>query len=269
LASLKGLEDVVTIDVVDPVRENEGWEFTPEKRGCTTDSIYDSRYLREVYIASDPEMTGRPTVPILFDKKRETIVNNESLEIMRFLDTAFDDISTRDVDLYPDEYQDEIDRVIERIYQPINHGVSRAGYATTQDVYDDAVSKLFEELSYWDEILSDQRFLVGDRLTEADICLFVTLYRFDEAYHTGFKCNHKQIVEYPNIWGHVREIYQLPGVGETCDMSHIKANAYRSLGRNNPNRIVPLGPGPDFSRPHDRDQLPGTLPEPLQPDIGR
>jgi len=264
-ASLNGLEDALTIDVVDPVRENEGWEFSPDRAGCTTDRVFDSDYLREVYVESDPDVTGRPTVPVLFDTHERTIVNNESSEIMRMLDTEFDDLATRDVNLYPEGDRDEVDRVLDRIYDPITHGVSKAGYAETQEAYESAVTALFDELSHWDDVLAEQRYLVGEQLTEADLSLFVTLYRFDEAYHTGFKCNYRRITEFPNLWGWVRELYQLPGVAETCDMEHVKANAYRSHGRNNPNRIVPIGPDPDFTRPHERDDLPGGPPADLVP----
>ncbi|MDS0280529.1 glutathione S-transferase family protein [Haloarcula onubensis] len=261
--ALKGLDDAISVDVVDPYRADDGWQFTPEKDGCTEDSLYGSEYLRELYVTADPDMTGRVTVPVLWDKQEETIVNNESEEILRMLDTEFDDIAQNDVDLYPEGYREDVDRIIEDIYEPINNGVYRAGFADTQAAYDDAVTELFDALDHWDSVLADQRYLAGDRLTEADICMFTTLVRFDEVYHTHFMCNHMLIREYDNLWPYLRDLYQTPGVAETVNMSHIKEHYYTTHPDVSPKRIVPMGPDPDFEATHDRDGLPGELSEDL------
>ena len=195
IRSLTGLEDIVSVNVVDPYREDEGWQFTPEREGCTSDTVNGSDYLREVYQKADPDADCRVTVPVLWDRRAETIVNNESEEILRMLDTEFDEYAEREVDLYPEGYRDEVDRIIEEIYQPINNGVYRAGFADSQAAYDRAVTELFDALDRWDSVLADQRYLAGDRLTEADICMFTTLVRFDQVYHTHFKCNVRAIHE--------------------------------------------------------------------------
>ncbi|MFC4451500.1 glutathione S-transferase family protein [Halorussus aquaticus] len=261
--SLKGLEDAISVSVVDPYRENDGWEFSPEKEGCTEDRVNGFDYLRETYVAADPEFTGRPTVPVLWDTERETIVNNESAEIMRMLDTAFHDIGERDVTLYPEGYHDEVDETIEDIYEPINNGVYRAGFAGTQRAYDRAVTELFDALDRYDDLLEDRRYLCGDALTEADVAMFTTLVRFDAVYHTHFKCNVRQISDYDNLWPYLRDLYQTEGVAETVNLSHIKEHYYRSHADLNPKRIVPKGPDIDFEEPHDRDELPGGPPEEL------
>ncbi|MUV61764.1 glutathione S-transferase family protein [Halobacterium sp. CBA1126] len=262
--ALKGLEDAVSVSVVDPVRYDQGWEFAPEKPGTTPDHLFGSDYLREVYAHADPEYTGRVTVPVLYDTEADTIVNNESEEIMRMLDVAFDEFAARDVDLYPEGYQDEVDRLIDDIYDPINNGVYRAGFADSQRAYDNAVDDLFEALDHYDDVLADQRFLAGDALTEADIAMFTTLYRFDEVYHTHFKCNRKRITDYDNLWPYLRELCQLPGVADTLNMDHVKQHYYRSHAHLNPKRLVPTGPNPDFFAPHDRDDLPGGPPADLR-----
>jgi putative glutathione S-transferase len=265
MRSLKGLEDVISVDVVDPFRGDDGWQFTPEKEGCTEDSLNGSDYLREVYVEADPEMTGRVTVPVLWDKQEETIVNNESKEVIRMLDTEFGDVADRDVDLYPEGYQDEVDRIIDEIYDPINNGVYRAGFAKTQEAYDSAIEELFDALDHWDSVLADQRYLAGDRLTEADIRLFATLVRFDQVYHTHFMCNRKHIHEYDNLWPYLRDLYQTPGMGETVNMDHIKEHYYTTHPDVTPSRIIAAGPELDFEAAHDRDELPGKPPEALFP----
>ena len=262
--TLKGLEDAISVDVVDPVRRNDGWEFAPEKDGCTADSIHGESYLRDIYRTADPTYTGRPTVPVLWDRERETIVNNESREIMRDLDVRFDEFASRDVDLYPEGHRAEVDRLIDDLYEPVNNGVYRAGFADTQDAHERAVKELFEALDRWDDHLSKNRYLAGDVLTEADLCLFTTLIRFDAVYHTHFKCTVRRIVDYPNLWGYVRELYSLPGVSETVRMDHIKTHYYRSHEDLNPKRIVPTGPEIDFTEPHGRDRLAGGPPETLR-----
>ena len=258
---LKGLEDAISVSVVDPYRENDGWEFSPEKEGCTEDRVNGFDYLRETYVAADSEFTGRVTVPVLWDTERETIVNNESEEIMRMLDTAFDDVAERDVSLYPEGDRDEVDETIDDIYEPINNGVYRAGFAGTQEAYDEAVTELFDALDRYDDLLEDRRYLCGDRLTEADVAMFTTLIRFDAVYHTHFKCNVRQIADYENLWPYLRDLYQTDGVAETVDLDHITEHYYRSHTDLNPKQIVPKGPDVDFEAPHDRDELPGGLAE--------
>ncbi|MFB6112479.1 MAG: glutathione S-transferase family protein [Halodesulfurarchaeum sp.] len=252
---LKGLEDVISMDVVDPVREDQGWEFAPEKDGCTEDSIGGVDYLREVYAAADSQYSGRVTVPVLWDRKEATIVNNESGELMRMIDTVFDEYAERDVRLYPPGKQDAIDRIVSEIYEPINDGVYRAGFAETQEAYESAVTDLFEALEHWDAVLSEQRFLLGDTITLADVALFTTLYRFDPVYYVHFKCNERRIDDFPNLSGYLRDLYQLPGVEATCNIDHVKRHYYMSHTDINPKRIVPTGPDRDLTADHDRDSL--------------
>jgi putative glutathione S-transferase len=264
--ALKGLEDVVSYDVVDPYRDEDGWQFTPEKDGCTPDTVNGFDYLREAYRAADPNVTGRVTVPVLWDREEGTIVNNESAEIMRMLDVEFDRLAGRDVDLYPEGLRSEVDRVVDAIYEPINNGVYRAGFANSQSAYDEAVADLFDALDHWDEVLADRRYLAGDRLTEADVAMFTTLVRFDEVYHTHFMCNRRLIREYDNLWPYLRELYQLPGVAGTVNVDHITEHYYTTHPDVSPKRIVPVGPDPDFEAPHDRDRLPGGPPAALAGD---
>ncbi len=261
--ALKGLDDAITVDVVDPWRGDDGWQFTPEKDGCTPDTVNDSDYLREVYQKADPDATCRVTVPVLWDKREETIVNNESAEILRMLDTAMDDVARQNVDLYPEGYRDQVDRIIDDIYEPINNGVYRAGFAGSQEAYEEAVDDLFGALDRWDEVLSDQRYLAGDRLTEADLCMFTTLVRFDHVYHTHFKCNVKAVHEYDNLWPYLRDLYQTPGVADTVRLDHIKEHYYTTHPDVNPKGLVARGPDLDFEAPHDRNSLPGGPPEAL------
>lgn len=262
--ALKGLVDHVSVSVVDPHRKNDGWEFSPEKPGCTPDHISGADYLREVYTNADSEFTGRVTVPVLWDEERGTIVNNESKEIMRMFDTAFDGIADRDVTLYPEEYRDEVDETIEAIYEPINNGVYRAGFAETQTAYEGAVEELFDALDHWEDVLAEQRYLCGPVLTEADVCMFTTLVRFDAVYATHFKCNIRRIVDYPNLWDYLKELMQLPDIVETVRMDHIKEHYYRSHTDINPTGIVPVGPELDFEEEHDRDRLAGGPPEEIR-----
>jgi putative glutathione S-transferase len=252
---LAGLTDVVSMDVVDPWREDGGWEFTPEKDGCTPDTVNGCEYLRDIYVAADPEYTGRVTVPVLWDKREATIVNNESIEIMRMFVTEFDDYGDDGIDLYPNGYRDEIDRIIDAIYEPINNGVYRAGFAKSQAAYDEAVTDVFDALDHWNGVLADQRYLAGDRLTLADVRLFPTLIRFDEAYHTAFKCNKQYIHQYDNLWPYLRDLYQTSGFAETVRMTHIKDDGYYQ------GEITPIGPDLDYDGPHDRDRLPGNPPK--------
>ncbi|ELY93800.1 glutathione transferase [Natrialba hulunbeirensis JCM 10989] len=261
--ALKGLEDAISVSVVDPYRGEDGWQFTPGKEGCTHDHVHGVDYLRELYVQADPDVTCRVTVPVLWDTEEDTIVNNESEEIMRMLDTEFDEFADHTVDLYPDGDQAEVDRIIDDIYEPINNGVYRAGFATEQGPYDEAVDELFGALTHWDDVLADQRYLAGDRLTEADIAMFTTLVRFDNVYHTHFMCNVQYIREFDNLWPYLRDLYQTPGVGETVDMDHITEHYYTTHPDVNPHRIIARGPDLYFGAPHDRDELAGEPPAAL------
>jgi len=246
--ALLGLEDAITVDFVDPYRDDGGWQFTPEKEGCTVDSVHGADYLREVYVEADPNYTGRVTVPVLWDREEGTIVNNESREIMRILTTRFAGLGNG-VDLAPPELREDVDRILDEIYEPINNGVYRAGFAETQAAYDGAVAELFDALDRWDEVLADQRYLAGDRLTLADVRLFPTLIRFDHCYHTAFKCDKQYLHQYDNLWPYLRDLYQTPGVAETVRMEHIKDQGYYQ------GEITPIGPDLDFDAPHNRDRL--------------
>ena len=245
---LADLTDIISIDIVDPWREDDGWEFTPEKDGCTPDTVNGYEYLRDVYIKADPAYTGRVTVPVLWDKQEETIVNNESIEIMRMLATAFHEYGDG-IDLYHEGYQDEIDRIIESIYDSINNGVYRAGFAESQQAYNDAVTDVFDALDHWEEVLADQRYLAGDRLTLADVRMFPTLIRFDAAYHTAFKCDKQYLHQYELLWPYLRDLYQTPGVAETVVWDHIRDQGYFE------GEITSIGPDLDFDAPHDRSHL--------------
>ncbi|PSP68576.1 glutathione-dependent reductase [Halobacteriales archaeon QS_1_69_70] len=256
---LLGLEDVISVDVVDPHRDEGGWQFTPERDGCDPDSVNGFDYLREAYVAADPDYTGRVTVPVLWDRDEGTIVNNESREVMRILSDAFADLGNG-VELAPDELRDDVDRILDEIYDPINNGVYRAGFAHTQDAYDDAVTDVFDALGRWDDVLADQRYLAGDRLTEADVAMYTTLVRFDEVYHTHFMCNKRLVREYDHLWPYLRDLYGTRGFGETTRMDHIREHYYTTHPGVNPTRIVPVGPDPDFEASNDRDALPGEPP---------
>lgn len=248
---LKGLKDAISVSVVDPLMGDGGWKFS-DAPGATADQVNGTEYLREVYQKADSEFTGRVTVPVLWDKERGTIVNNESIEIVEMFDMAFDDLAGRDIELFPEDIRGEVDEVVEAIYQPINNGVYRCGFAGTQSAYEEAVSGLFDALDHWNDVLGERRYLCGDRLTVADICMFTTLYRFDEVYHTHFKCNVRRIADYENLWPYARDVYQQPGVAESCNMLHIKEHYYRSHETVNPKRLVPRGPNFDWDAPHGR-----------------
>jgi putative glutathione S-transferase len=252
---LLGLDDVISVDVVDPVRRDRGWEFAPEKAGCTSESNYGFDKLYEVFRWADPTYTGRVTVPILYDTETKTIVNEESADISRTLATAFDDFRTREFDLYPPSLRDEIDTAIDDIHTSINAAVYRAGFADSQAEYEDAIRDLFDALDRWDDRLADRRYVVGDRLSLADVFLFPTLYRFDAVYHTHFKCNCRRLVDFDALWPYARDIYATPGVADTCNMAHVKAHYYRSHADLNPTGFVPVGPDFDWTAPHDRAAL--------------
>ena len=247
MRQLKGLTDAISISAVDPLMGENGWKFS-DFRGTIPDTVNDTHYLREVYAIADENYTGRVTVPILWDKKTATIVNNESREIIRMFDTEFSSIGNSQLDLYPKELQEKIDKAIDDIYQPINNGVYKAGFAQSQSAYEEAVRELFDALNYWEDVLANQKYLCGDSLTEADICMFTTLFRFDAVYYVHFKCNLRHIWEYPNLWNYLKQIYQYPGVKDTCNLEHIKLHYYQSHPHINPSGIVPQGPLIDFEK---------------------
>jgi len=261
--SLLGLEDVIDVSVVDPFRGEGGWQFTPEKAGCTPDTVHGVDYLRELYVEADPHATCRVTVPVLWDTAENTIVNNESREIIRILDTAFADLGNGRRLLPDDEAAiREVDELITDIYEPINNGVYRAGFARSQSAYDDAVDDLFDALDRYDDHLSDRRFLAGDRLTEADVCLFTTLIRFDHVYHTHFMCNVRHVHEYENLWPYLRDVYGTEDVADTVNIDHIREHYYTTHPDVTPSRIVARGPELDFEAPHDRERLADSPPLP-------
>lgn len=249
--SLKGLTDAISVSIVDPVMGENSWEFSSAP-GCVGDSVNNARYLWEVYTKVDPQYTGRVTVPVLWDKRQGAIVNNESREIIRMFDTQFEAIADSSADLYPEPLREAIDATIDAIYQPINNGVYRAGFATQQSAYEEAVTELFDALNHWEGVLGKQRYLCGSQLTEADVCLFTTLLRFDPVYYVHFKCNLRLIKDYPNLGGYLRDLYQHPGIRETCNLDHIKLHYYKSHPKVNPSGIVPKGPIQDLDAPPDR-----------------
>lgn len=259
LRKLKGLDDVISVNVVDWLLNFEtGWEFNEKRDGCTPDTVNSVKYLKEVYRKVDPDYNKSVTVPVLWDKETKTIVNNESSEIIRMLNSEFNDFckteEQKQLDFYPENLRKSIDDINEWIYPNINNGVYRAGFARTQEAYDEAVIGLFDALDKVESILSKQRYLVGSSLTEADIRLFVTLVRFDSVYEQHFKCNKKRILDYPNIWPYVRDIYQIPGIAETINMEHIKKHYMMSHRSINQYGIVCIGPDLDFMAPHGRDK---------------
>ena len=252
---LKGLAEMIDVAVVNPYMAENGWTFEPGP-GVTGDPIGDSGYAYQVYLRADPSYSGRVTVPILWDRERGTIVSNESADIIRMLNSAFDGVGAVPGDYAPRELLDGIDEVNAHVYDTVNNGVYKAGFATAQDVYEREVTQLFKALDGLDARLSERRYLLGERLTEADWRLFTTLVRFDPVYHGHFKCNLRRIVDYPNLSGYLRELYQWPGIAGTVDFDHIKQHYYRSHPTINPNRIVPLGPVQDLGAAHGRAHLP-------------
>ncbi|WP_185983537.1 glutathione S-transferase family protein [Aureimonas mangrovi] len=252
---LKGLEEVISLSVVDWFMGENGWEFS-DRQGTIPDTVNGASKLYEVYLKADPTFTGRVTVPVLWDRKTGTIVNNESAEIIRMLNTGFDAFATRQApDFYPADLRGEIDAINATIYDAVNNGVYKCGFATKQEAYERPFHALFEALDELEARLSNRRYLMGERITEADWRLFTTLVRFDAVYHGHFKCNLRQIADYPNLFGYLRELYQWPGVAETTDFHHIKHHYYESHATINPTRIVPLGPDQDLAGPHGRERL--------------
>ena len=250
---LKGLEHMIDVSVVHWLMLDEGWTFA-EGDGVIGDPIHHAKLLHNVYTAANPFYTGRVTVPILWDKQTATIVSNESADIIRMFNSAFDDIGAAEGDYYPERLRGDIDAINAIVYDNVNNGVYKAGFATTQGAYQEAVTPLFETLDLLEERLSQQRYLVGDTLTEADWRLFTTLVRFDAVYVNHFKCNIKRIADYANLAAYVRDLYQHPGVADTVDMNHIKGHYYESHTTINPTGIVPKGPLLDFLSPHRRDK---------------
>jgi putative glutathione S-transferase len=244
--TLKGLEDMISVDVVHPLMAENGWTFSADFPGTTGDQVLGLRYLYEVYLKAKPDYTGRATVPVLWDKERGTIVSNESAEIIRMLNSAFDGIGAKPGDFYPAPLRADIDAINKRVYDTVNNGVYKAGFATKQAAYDRAFIALFDTLDWIENVLGQQRYLAGDTLTEADWRLFTTLVRFDLVYFGHFKCNKRRIADYRNLSNYLRLLYQYPGVGETVNREHIKYHYYASHRHINPSGIVPLGPDLDF-----------------------
>ena len=253
---LKQLEDVVSMSVVEPIQGEQGWQFGTYP-GATPDTVNHKTSLAEVYLIADPRFSGRVTVPALWDKERATIVNNESSEIIRMFNGAFGRFTNERTDYYPAQLREEIDRVNAFVYENINNGVYRAGFATSQEAYEEAFRALFAALDDIEQRLARQRYLVGPEITEADWRLFTTLVRFDAVYYGHFKCNLRRIVDYPNLSNYLRDLYQQPGIAGTVNMDHIKRHYYGSQRNVNPTGIVPLGPRLDFLAPHDRDRFGG------------
>jgi glutathionyl-hydroquinone reductase len=253
--ALKGLEPHVSVDVVHPDMLSDGWTFATDFPGATGDRLLGKDFLREVYLAADPKVSGRVTVPVLWDRERATIVSNESAEIIRMFNSAFNGITGNRLDFWPQPLRAEIEAVNARIYDGLNNGVYRAGFATTQAAYDEAVTEVFETLDWLEDRLESRRYLLGDRLTEADWRLVPTLFRFDAVYHGHFKCNRARIVDYPALWAYARELYQHPGIAETVHFDHFMRHYHASHESINPHRIVPIGPRIDWTEPHGRDRL--------------
>ena len=251
---LKRLDSVISLSVVDPVIRDDGWEFS-DAEGCIPDSVNGFRHLREIYLAAERNYTGRVTVPVLWDRKERTIVNNESSEIIRMFNSTFDAFTPERADYYPELLRPAIDEVNARVYAAVNNGVYRCGFAGSQPAYERAFDELFAALDDLERRLGHSRFLAGDAITEAYWRLFTTLLRFDPVYYVHFKCNLRRIVDYPNLSNYLRDLYQVPGVAETVNVDHIKRHYYGSQRKVNPTGIVPLGPELDFTSPHDRGRF--------------
>jgi putative glutathione S-transferase len=248
--SLKGLEDHIGVSVVHPDMLGEGWTFDTDFDGATGDTLFGSSFMREIYQRADPSVTTRVTVPVLWDTETGRIVSNESAEIIRMFNSAFDGITGNTLDFYPEELRDRIDAINARVYSDINNGVYKSGFATSQAAYDKAVHALFEALDWVEASSAENRYLAGDRMTEADWRLFTTLVRFDSVYHLHFKCNRRRLIDYPNLWAYTRELYQWPGVAETVNLDHIVRHYHYSHESINPHRIIPINPEIDWWAPH-------------------
>ncbi|WP_171125301.1 MULTISPECIES: glutathione S-transferase family protein [unclassified Ruegeria] len=255
---LKGLTDLISVSVVHPDMMEKGWTFETDDHGATGDGLFGLEFAHQVYTKADPAYSGRVTVPILWDNTQETIVSNESSEIIRMFNSAFDGITGNTDDYWPEAMRDDIEEVNARIYSDVNNGVYKSGFATSQQAYDAAVGPLFETLGWLENRLSTHRYLMGDRVTEADWRLFTTLIRFDPVYHLHFKCNRNRLVDYPNLWAYTRELYQWPGVAKTVNMNHIVRHYHYSHDSINPHRIIPVNPVLDYMEPHGRGQRPAA-----------
>ena len=251
--ALKDLTDHISVSVVHPDMMEDGWTFATDFHGATGDTLFGSDFLRDIYIKADPNFTGRVTVPVLWDKAQNTIVSNESAEIIRMFNSAFNEITGNTDDYWPTDLREQIADINERVYETVNNGVYKAGFATSQDAYDDAVHPLFDSLAWLESILENNRFLAGNKLTEADWRLFTTLARFDLVYHTHFKCNHKRLTDYPNLWAYTRQLYQHADIAETVHFDHIVRHYHFSQTTVNPHQIIPINPTVDFTAPHGRD----------------
>jgi len=251
---LKKLEDAISVSITVPLFGKKGWEFGSEP-GATLDTVNGKPTVADIYVLGDPRYSGRASVPVLWDKKQGVIVNNESSEIIRMLNSAFDAFTDVHTDYYPAALRPEIDQINDVVYSTVNNGVYRSGFATTQAAYEEAARALFATLDRVEERLSRQRYLVGSQITEADWRLFTTLIRFDAVYYSHFKCNLRRIVDYPNLSNYLRDLYQMPGIAETVNMDHIKRHYFMSMTAINPTRVVPLGPELNFSAPHDRGRF--------------
>lgn len=256
LRKLKGLERHISVSVVHPDMLENGWQFVPDSDDHC-DHLYGLRYLHQLYTRANPDYTGRVTVPVLWDKQTQTIVNNESADIIRMLNSAFDGLDgvRHDRDFYPQALRGEIAAVNERVYHAVNNGVYRTGFATSQEAYEKAFAEVFSELDWLEQRLAGERYLVGNRLTEADWRLFTTLIRFDAVYYSHFKCNLRQIRDYPHLSAYLKDLYQVPGVAETVDIPQIKRHYYVSQRSINPTQVIPLGPELDFTGVHGREAL--------------
>ena len=255
---LKGLEDVISVSVVHPDMLGEGWTFATDFPGATGDTLYGLPFLRDIYTKSDPSISGRVSVPVLWDKKQETIVSNESPEIIRMFNSAFDELTGNNSDFWPEGERDAIETVNARIYSTINNGVYKSGFATSQSAYDEAVTALFESFDWLDARLATNRYLMGNQITEADWRLVPTLFRFDLVYHLHFKCNRKRLIDYPNLWAYARELYQWrtddgKRIADIVHFDHIVRHYHYSHESINPHRIIPINPILDWDAPHGRD----------------
>ncbi|HBS49085.1 MAG TPA: glutathione-dependent reductase [Rhodobacteraceae bacterium] len=252
---LKSLAEHIDVSVVHPDMLGDGWTFATDDHGATGDQLFGYDFARQIYTRADPDYSGRVTVPILWDKERGTIVSNESADIIRMFNAAFDGITGNTDDYWPEELRDGIEKINARVYDTVNNGVYKSGFATTQEAYDAAVKPLFETLDWLEDRLASNRYLMGERITEADWRLLTTLIRFDPVYHLHFKCNRRRLVDYPNLWGFTRELYQWPGVAQTVGMAHIVRHCHFSHETINPHRIIPINPILDHEAPHGRDHL--------------
>ncbi len=249
---IKGLSTHIDISVVHPDMLSDGWTFEPDDNGATGDTLFGLPFARDIYTKAVPDVSGRVTVPILWDRQTDSIVSNESSEIIRMFNSAFDGITGNTDDYWPTEMRDAIAPVNNRIYDTLNNGVYKSGFATTQAAYEAAVHPLFDTLAWLEQRLSENRYLMGDKLTETDWRLWTTLIRFDPVYHLHFKCNRKRLIDYPNLWGFTRALYQIPGIAETVNMDHIVRHYHYSHEAINPHRIVPINPQLDYDAPHGR-----------------